>query len=247
MIPMGNMPPFGKLVLAIGQLYHGGYFCGRIIDNGVEYNLFVSPKATGNTTLLAWGPISAGPVSTKNLTNGFQATADLYAADGGSGSTHPAAVFCNDLTIGGYTDWYLPARDEIEIAFRALKPLTDNNVTTEREKSAIAYTSNGNQDDVAGDTHGRDRSVGSGILGTAYTAGAPAQTSVVAFQTGQAEAFTTTHVSAEDYYMSSTEFSDGAAWCQVFGLGGTAVTGYQVSFAKNATNLSVRAFRRERA
>ncbi len=245
MIPIGGSPPFGKLVLTIGQLYHGGYFCGRIIDNGVEYNLFVSPRDTGDTTAIAWGPISAGPASTQNLTNGYQASVDMDAV--APTGTHPAAEFCRGLTLSGYSDWYLPARDELEIAFRALKPLTADNVITEREKSAIAYTSNGNQDDVAGDTHGRNRSVGSGIIGTAYIAGTPAQTLVTIFQTGQAQAFTTAHVSAEDYYWSSTEFSGGAAWAQVFGLGGTAVTGYQISVAKNAANISTRAFRRERA
>jgi hypothetical protein len=30
---------------------------------------------------------------------------------------HPAAEFCVNLSIGGHTDWYLPARYELDIAY----------------------------------------------------------------------------------------------------------------------------------
>jgi hypothetical protein len=35
---------------------------------------------------------------------------------------HPAAQFCVNLSIGGFTDWYLPARYELDIAYFNLKP-----------------------------------------------------------------------------------------------------------------------------
>lgn len=46
----------------------------------------------------------------------------------GSGSTiFPAANFCETLSIGGFTDWYLPARFEMDIAYFNLKPSTQAN------------------------------------------------------------------------------------------------------------------------
>ena len=44
-------------------------------------------------------------------------------------STHPAANYCAGLTISGYSDWYLPARYELEIAFFNLKSNTYANDT----------------------------------------------------------------------------------------------------------------------
>ena len=230
---------------SVGASYGGGYYAGRIIDNGVEYYVIVAPKASGETNAKWKTSNTAGPASTQNLTNGYQASVDMAAVDS---VTYPAAVFCRGLSIGGYTDWYIPARDELEIAFRAFKPLTSNNVTTVRGKSAIAYTNGGNSDDVAGDTHGINRSVGSGTTGTAYTSTIPAQTTVAAFVDGAAQAFTTAHTGAEDYYWSATEFSNSGAWIQVFGNGGGSVCAYQldsgVKNSLNSPNISVRAFRR---
>ena len=42
----------------IGIAYAGGYFAGQINDGGTVYNLVVSPKASGFSTGLAWGPVS---------------------------------------------------------------------------------------------------------------------------------------------------------------------------------------------
>lgn len=48
----------------------------------------------------------------------------------GSGSTiFPAANFCEARSIGGFTDWYLPSRYELDIAYFNLKPGTTSNLT----------------------------------------------------------------------------------------------------------------------
>ena len=44
-------------------------------------------------------------------------------------ASHPAAQFCEGLTIGGFSDWYMPARNELEICYYNLKPTTQNNNT----------------------------------------------------------------------------------------------------------------------
>jgi hypothetical protein len=141
-------------------------------------------------------------------------------------ATYPAAQFCEGLSIGGFSDWYLPARDELELCYRNLKPTTDANNTSARPLSGITYPE-GN--DVSGDTTGINRN--SDPTGAAYTSGNPAQTSVTAFQTGNTEAF------ASALYWSSSEYSSTVAWYQTFANGG------QNSLAKNGYGY-VRAVRR---
>jgi hypothetical protein len=42
---------------------------------------------------------------------------------------HPAAKFCRGVDAGGFTDWYLPARFELDIAYQNLKPTDTSNNT----------------------------------------------------------------------------------------------------------------------
>jgi hypothetical protein len=82
-------------------------------------------------------------------------------------ATHPGAQFCEGLTIGGYTDWYWPAVNELEVCYYNLKPTTGSNDTS----SGI------NPNAVP-------------ARASPYTAGNPAQTSVTVFQTGNSQALT---------------------------------------------------------
>ena len=102
----------------------------------------------------------------------------------------------------------MPARDELELCYRNLKPTTTSNSTSARSLSGITYPE-GN--DVSGDTMGVNRN--SDPTGAAYTSGSPAQTTAASFITGGAEAF------AADVYWSSTEYSSTFAWFQNFTSG----------------------------
>jgi hypothetical protein len=141
-------------------------------------------------------------------------------------STYPAAQFCEGLSIGGYTDWYLPSRDELELCYRNLKPDTTSNSTAARPKSSYPYPE-GN--DVSGDTMGINRN--SSPTGAAYTSGSPAQTAVTAFKSGGSEAF------AAGTYWSSSDYSSASAWKQLF------INGYQDDGSR-ANSEYVRAVRR---
>ena len=210
---------FGPTV--IGQSYQGGYYAGKIVQGGTTYYLIVAPKSSGESASKQWKTTAdAGPVATQTLNNGPAASTSMNSA------TYPAAQFCEELTIGGYSDWYLPARDELELCYRNLKPTTTSNDTSARPKSAYTY-SEGN--DVSGDTMGINRN--SNPTGAAYTSGSPAQTSVTGFITGNTEAF------AAGNYWSSSEYSATYAWLQNFNDGDQG--GY------NKTNsIYVRAVRR---
>jgi hypothetical protein len=109
----------------------------------------------------------------------------------GSGSTiFPAANFCESCTIGGFTDWYLPARFEMDIAYFNLKPSTGGNDTTQGSNIYSVPRRNSN-----------------------YTLSFPSQTNLTAFNT-TAEAFTS---GAADWHWTSVQ--GGSAGATIFGTG----------------------------
>ena len=172
---------------AIGAAYEGGFFAGTISHtaNGVAtHALIVAPAATGATgtgytltTLKQWKTTNTTTAGTTSTYDGAANSANMNNA------SHPAAEFCETLSIGGYTDWYLPARYELEIAYYNLKPTTDSNNTS---YGINAYSVP--------------------ARGSNYTAGTPAQTTVTAFQTGNSEAF------VAGRHWSSTESSSTRGW-----------------------------------
>jgi hypothetical protein len=157
----------------IGQPLEGGYFAGYIshTQNGVPtHALIVAPKATGAsgggytlTTNYQWKTTSTATTGTVSLFDGAANTAAIVTA---GIAAHPAANFCVGLSIGGYSDWYLPAFYELDIAYQNLKPSTTSNSTSQgiNPYSVPERTTN-------------------------RTTTVPTQTSVAAFQTGGAEAF----------------------------------------------------------
>ena len=203
---------FGPTV--IGEAFGGGFYAGKIVEGGTEYFIIVAPKSSGeNSSKKFKTSRDAAPSATQTLNNGPAASSSMNSA------TYPAAQFCEGLSIGGFTDWYLPARDELELCYRNLKPATSANNTTSRGKSTITYPE-GN--DLSADTMGVNRN--SNPTGAAYTSGTPSQTSVTAFITEGTEAF------ASGYYWSSSEFSDTAAWNQTFNGGFQDVTNKGFSY-----------------
>ena len=182
---------------AIGAAYQGGFFAGAISHtaNGVATHLLiVAPAATGATgvgyTLATDKKWKTSDTTTAGTTSTFNGAANTAAMVTAGIANHPAAQFCTGLSIGGYTDWYLPARDELEIAYYNLKPTTDSNNTS---YGINAYSVP--------------------ARGSNYTAGTPAQTTVTAFRTGNSQAF------VADPHWSSTELSSPDAWDLSFSNG----------------------------
>lgn len=175
----------------IGDAYGGGFFAGQINVSGTKYNLVVSPKSTGESSSKTWGP--SGVTGVTSVINGPTNTTSLAAL----GTSYQAATFCNDLNNGGglngYTDWYLPAKNELEVLYYYLKPTTTVNNT--------GSGSNAN-------------AVSPEPISTNYTIGSPAQTTATStngFRTGETNAF-----DATSYYWNSTESTSGNAWIQTF-------------------------------
>jgi hypothetical protein len=154
----------GWPVANIGDAYGGGFFAGQINVSGTKYNLVVAPKASGENSSRTWG-VSGTTTGITSVINGPTNSASLAAL----GASYQAAVFCEGLTIGGYSDWYLPAKNELEVLYYFLKPTTTANDTT----------SGSNANAVSPEP-----------ISTNYTSGSPAQTSAgIGFRTGETNAF----------------------------------------------------------
>jgi hypothetical protein len=173
-------------VPTIGQAFGGGYYAGQIGVSGVAtHYLIVGPKSTAQSSLKWKTPATATSGADSNI-DGPQNTADMVAA--GNSTVFPAAHFCNDLSTGGQTDWYMPAKNELEICYYNLKPTTQSNNTSSgiNANAVPARTSN-------------------------YDSGTPARTSATDFiNPGGVERFDA------DYYMASTEKDNTSAWNQDF-------------------------------
>jgi len=150
--------------LRIGDAYEGGYYAGQIstAGNGVaDYNLVIAPRSSGSSTGKTWKTTNTATAGTSSVIDGPTNSSNMNNA------THPAAQFCEGLSIGGFSDWYMPAENELEVCYYNLKPTTaSNNTASGTNTNAVPSR------------------------GSNYTAGTPAQTSATIFKTGGAEAFT---------------------------------------------------------
>ena len=192
-IPTGPGTPFG-----------GGFYAGRIAVAGAAFALIVAPKALGERGDLAWSGQSLPSSRPLSLCDGM-ANSEVMATAG-----HPAARFCRSLTLGGAGDWYLPARDELELLYRHLKPGPTPNYTY-ASRAEWWNPEPGQFNGVDHNGNGGNRA--SLPAGRRYTTKIPGQTLAEAFRAGGAEAF------EPRWYWSSSEFSPVFAWMQSFDHG----------------------------
>ena len=174
--------------LTIGAAYQGGYFAGQIstAGNGIaDYNLVVAPLASGQTDTIRRKIIDTATSGTSSVIDGPTNSSNMNNSD------HPAAEFCEGLTIGGYTDWYMPAKNELEVCYYNLKPFTDANSTSSGTNTNAVPS-----------------------RGSNYTSGTPAQTSASDFTVSGSQPF-----AYNRNYWSSTEETFETAWYQFFGTG----------------------------
>ncbi len=171
----------------IGDSYEGGYYAGEISTSGngvATHRLVIAPKSSGQHDSKQWKTSNTSTSGTSSVIDGPTNSSNMNNA------SHPAAQFCEGLTIGSYSDWYMPAKNELEVCYYNLKPTTtSNNTSSGTNTNAVPSR------------------------GSNYTTSVPAQTSATDFKTGNSEAFDSTS------YWSSTEISSTDAWLQGFGAG----------------------------
>lgn len=175
--PHGLRAATGAIV-QIGDAYQGGYFAGYIshtADGVATHGLIVAPDA--NSTTSQFKTTNTDSPGTGSTYDGLANTNSMNNA------SHPAAQYCAGLSIGGFTDWYLPALYELDIAYQNLKPTTQSNDTIEGINNYSVPKRTVNR-----------------------TSGNPAQTSVAIFQSGGAEDFNAVA------HMTSTQTFSSSLW-----------------------------------
>ena len=188
--------PTQPIPAVIGEPFGGGYFAGYIshtADGNPTHALIVAPRATGATgtgytltTNLQW---KTANTTTAGTTSSFDGAANTAAMVTAGIADHPAAQFCVNLSIGGFTDWYLPSRYELDIAYFNLKPTTTANNTSFGTNIYAVPKRDGN-----------------------WSAAYPIQTNLAAFNTS-AEAF------VADNHWPSTQITTTNGWGLNFNFG----------------------------
>lgn len=202
----------------IGQAYAGGFFAGQISTAGnsvADFNLVVCPAASGLSLSPVWSNFGTqNDPGTGSVVDGFSNSQAI------NNSNYPAAFFCRGRTTGGFTDWYLPAKNELEILYFNFKPTsaTNNNTSSGINPNAVpARASN-------------------------YTSTNPAQTTATSFQNSNSESFIANGVDVQRYFTSS-QINTSSVWSARFNANGYNNAGYQQSSSKSGGQ-PVRAIRR---
>jgi hypothetical protein len=170
---------------AIGTALAGGFYAGLYQFNGDKFALIVAPKAQGQTEDIHWGDDDK-KIAANSPIDGHANTQALISAG------FPLGQWALGLDINGYKDWYVPARDELEICYRNLKPTAQENYCSYRDGE-------------------NNHSIPPMWL---YEDETPTQTPATIFQDEQPEAFD------PRWYWSSTQYSANDAFVQDFIDGG---------------------------
>ena len=199
----------------IGQAYGGGFFAGQISTSAnsvATHNLVICGASVG-AAFLKFKTNTAGGDPASRI-NGPGNSTTMNSA------TYPAAQFCKAVNTGGFSDWYLPAVNELEVLYFNLKP----NSTTNNVDSGI------NPNSVPART-------------VNYTSGIPAQTAATVFVSGNAEAFLQ-NPGNHMYWTSTQAYAPGSyAYCTYMNIGVAGQAGKLRSYNKTYAR-QVRAIRR---
>jgi hypothetical protein len=181
-----NAPAASPIVTipeVIGTPFGGGFYAGRYLEGDQLCLLIVAPKSLGEHADTPWSKKLVKVAGSLSYADGFSNTRAM--AEAGS----DIAQWALGLDINGESDWFIPARDQLELLYRAFKP-------TDREN--WVFRNGDNPSSVP--------------PGYPYTEAFPACTTIPGFCSGAADAFDPA------WYWSSTQYASNPdfAWCQSF-------------------------------
>jgi hypothetical protein len=208
----------------IGSVYGGGFVAGYFRIGVQKYVLIVAPRSVGEHSAIRFSEHYHNmAVSSQSTFDGLANTNAMAVANQSFLGRFQAAAWVRSLVIAGFADWYMPARDELEIIYRYLKSDPNGNNTSQRQ--------DGQQMGV---------NAYSDPIGAAYTTLNPAQTAVTPFIQYGEEAFLSNSPYWSSTRLSNQDTSHEKIWVQRMAgsNNGTQATG------DSGSNYPVRAVRR---
>jgi hypothetical protein len=107
----GDQVSFTTMSFAIGQAYGGGIIF--YLDGTGQHGLISA--TSDQSTWAAWGCYGTSIPGTSTAIGTGQANTTLIV--NGCSEAGSAARICNDLVLGGYDDWFLPSKDELNLMY----------------------------------------------------------------------------------------------------------------------------------
>lgn len=126
---------------AIGTMIAGGVFLGCKLYGTSRYAIIGAPRSS-MSGIISWKTSNTSTANTDSSANGWENTLACIAA---GASAHPAAQYARSLSIEGYTDWYLPAIDELMMFWSARASIS----IAERQNQLDRYTWSSSQHSTA--------------------------------------------------------------------------------------------------
>lgn len=116
--------------LNIGDAYEGGYYAGQINDGGTIYNLVISPKSGSTNKFQFAKQYDSFTSGASSRTNGPANTLSASTSTTNGQTDHLPSNSIYNLTYNGYSDWYIPAIDELQVLYANMKPSSDASNTS---------------------------------------------------------------------------------------------------------------------
>jgi hypothetical protein len=119
----------------LGETACGGFYIGTICAASTCYYLIVAPNATGCASC-AWKTTNSATSGTTSCVDGRSNTYGPL-----NNATHPAGNWTATRTINGFSDWYLPSRDELNQLYVNDGGATNTNLPAGEGFAAVGYWS----------------------------------------------------------------------------------------------------------
>src|SRR5699024_11849260 len=104
--------------LALGEHYGGGIYIGNMVlssSYGLDEGTYAIIMGGPDSQVMAqWKTANSTTAGTDDTRDGLANTLAMMAA---GDIAHPAAKHCREYDGGGFGDWYLPAKDELNLVW----------------------------------------------------------------------------------------------------------------------------------